>query len=305
MIKNLRRFMARNRDKGIPNLMLYICVANAILYLYTLFTGDSSVAAVLDFNTPKILQGQVWRCFTWLLTYGVESYGGGVMSLIYIVFYVLFNHWLGSILEGVWGTLRLNLYYFGGAVMTAFVAVILGWIWMIPVYVSAYYLNISLLLAVATLVPEERILLFGIFPLKMRWLALLDIVLIVLSLFSDVALYKNDPVWLVLLVFGTAPVISILNYVLNFGRDVARLLPIRRSYQQRKRHREFQNAAKPNPEWAKDYRSKTGQRPYRHKCTVCGRTDVDHPNLEFRYCSRCKGYFCYCIDHINQHTHIE
>ena len=45
--------------------------------------------------------------------------------------------------------------------------------------------------------------------------------------------------------------------------------------------------------------------PYTHRCTVCGRTDVSNPELEFRYCSRCKGYYCYCQDHINNHVHIE
>ena len=44
--------------------------------------------------------------------------------------------------------------------------------------------------------------------------------------------------------------------------------------------------------------------PYTHKCTVCGRTDVDSPVLEFRYCSRCKGYHCYCSEHISNHAHI-
>ena len=49
----------------------------------------------------------------------------------------------------------------------------------------------------------------------------------------------------------------------------------------------------------------TVQAPYTHKCTVCGRTDVSNPELEFRYCSRCRGYYCYCQDHINNHTHIQ
>ena len=62
--------------------------------------------------------------------------------------------------------------------------------------------------------------------------------------------------------------------------------------------------ARPNANWAGSYHSKTGEKPYRHKCTVCGRTDMDYPNLEFRYCSKCNGYYCYCIDHINNHFHI-
>ena len=44
-------------------------------------------------------------------------------------------------------------------------------------------------------------------------------------------------------------------------------------------------------------------KPYTRKCEVCGRTDTDFPELEFRYCSRCAGYHCFCIDHINDHRH--
>ena len=44
---------------------------------------------------------------------------------------------------------------------------------------------------------------------------------------------------------------------------------------------------------------------YLHKCAVCGITDADDPNMEFRYCSKCSGYYCYCMDHINNHVHIQ
>ena len=46
------------------------------------------------------------------------------------------------------------------------------------------------------------------------------------------------------------------------------------------------------------------QKPYTRRCEVCGRTDTDYPNLEFRYCSRCAGYHCFCMDHINNHRHF-
>ena len=307
MGKELHRFFLKNRNKGIPNLMLYLCLANVMLYLYTFFTKDMNVYFALCFSSGAILHGgQIWRCVTWILTYGVEGYiGGGTIGLLYIVFYVLFNRWLGSVLENIWGTFRLNLYYFGGALLTVVAALIVDLATGNGALVTAYYLNISLMLAVATVIPEERILLFGIFPLKLRWLALLDLALIFMEIVSQLAPYSGMDLWLVFLTVGTAPFISLLNYVLNFGKDVARLLPIKATMQQKKRQRDFQKGATPNPNWANNYRSKTGERPYRHKCTVCGRTDTDNPGLEFRYCSRCKGYFCYCIDHINQHTHIE
>ena len=50
--------------------------------------------------------------------------------------------------------------------------------------------------------------------------------------------------------------------------------------------------------------AKKQQTGYLHKCAVCGRTDTDYPNLEFRYCSKCVGNYCYCMDHINNHVHI-
>ena len=305
MGKGLHRFLQKNRNKGIPNVMLYLSIINAVLCLYSYFTQNAVIYATLRFNMSEILRGQVWRCFTWILTYGMSAYSGGGLGLLYLVFYILFHKWLGEVLEAVWGPFRVNIYYFGGVLLTAVAAVIFGLIWKIPVLVDAYYMNISLMLAVATLIPEERIMLFGIFPLKMRWLAILDIALILLSLYTNVRPYSGEALWMVFLIYGTAPVISLVNYVLHFGKDVGRLFPVKRSLHQKKRQIEFKRATRPNPDWAKNYRSKTGEQPYRHKCTVCGRTDRTDPNLEFRYCSRCKGYFCYCVDHINQHTHIE
>ena len=53
-----------------------------------------------------------------------------------------------------------------------------------------------------------------------------------------------------------------------------------------------------------DAKTKT-KTQYLHKCAVCGKTDLTDPQMEFRYCSRCNGYYCYCADHINNHIHIQ
>lgn len=305
MLKKYQRFLVKNRNKGIPNLMLYLCLTNALFALYTLFTKDSTVYEVLCYDAEKIFHGQIWRIGTWLLTYGIENYDFSFMSIIYIFFYVMFNNWLGQILESVWGTLRLNLYYFGGALLSVVLSLIITATTGIPVPLSAYYLNLSLFLAVATLIPEERIMLFGVFPIKMRWLALFDVALILLNILPLLAIAVNSNVAEILLMVLVPPLIPIVNYVLTFGKDVRKLLPTGMGLKQRKRRMDFKKAAKPNPNWASNYRSVTGEKPYRHKCSVCGRTDTANPGLEFRYCSRCKGYYCYCIDHINNHTHIE
>ena len=42
----------------------------------------------------------------------------------------------------------------------------------------------------------------------------------------------------------------------------------------------------------------------RHRCAVCGRTELDGPELEFRYCSKCEGNYEYCQDHLYTHQHV-
>ena len=56
---------------------------------------------------------------------------------------------------------------------------------------------------------------------------------------------------------------------------------------------------------AKQYNKEQAKKPYKRKCDVCGRTDTDFPDLEFRFCSQCAGYHCFCIDHINSHIHFK
>ena len=43
----------------------------------------------------------------------------------------------------------------------------------------------------------------------------------------------------------------------------------------------------------------------RHKCCICGRTELTNPELDFRYCSRCNGNYEYCSDHLFTHTHVK
>ena len=300
------RFLIKNRNKGIPNLMLILGLANAFLYLFTLITQSTDVYNLLRFDVSLIFRGQVWRAVTWLITYGVEAYYGSIMGIIYICFYVLFNRWLGQLLEAVWGTLRLNLYYLGQALLYLLVGFLYGSLAHINFPPSAYYLNLSLFLAVATMIPEERILLFGVIPIKMRWLAWLDILLILpgfLSIFGHIGSADTVVILLSLLAY---PNLAVYVYLLTFRKDALNLLPPTWQPGQRKRRQKFQKAVRSDPHWADQYRSKNDpRRTHRHKCTVCGRTDVDSPGLEFRYCSRCKGFYCYCIDHINNHAHIE
>ena len=76
-MKNLRsrfeRFCYQNRSKGIPNLMLYIAVGSAIVYFMSMADRNDVLYYALCFDRTLILQGQVWRLFTYVFTYNAGN----------------------------------------------------------------------------------------------------------------------------------------------------------------------------------------------------------------------------------------
>ena len=302
-MKNLRRsfarFCYRNQNKGIPNLMLYLAIGNLIVYFFSLADPSGSVYELLRFNGTKILHGQVWRLFSYVFTYLQDTTGLGLfLGLISMLCY----YFMGKMLERQWGVLRFNLYYLTGVVLMDIAALLIG------CSATTTYLNASLFLAIATIMPDARFLLFYIIPVKAKYLAWVDILLtawgIVTSLLRCIGL---GILTFRMTLFCLFPLLAVANYFLFFGKEAANLLPDFLRYRKTQTQKNFRSKAAPgpNPNWAGNYRSASGTRPYRHKCTVCGRTDTEYPNLEFRYCSRCKGYYCYCQDHINNHEHIQ
>ena len=150
---------------------------------------------------------------------------------------------------------------------------------------SATYLDLSLFLAFATLYPNLQFLLFFIIPVKAKWLAWLDAALLAFNFIS----YLAQGAW----PYAMLIVVSILNYLIFFWSDLM--------YYVRRQKRSTSRGAMNFKRAAEAKKQQTG---YLHKCAVCGRTDTDYPNLEFRYCSKCVGNYCYCMDHINNHVHI-
>lgn len=288
-MKNLRRrfelFCYQNRNKGVPNLMLYIALGTAVVYLMSEISGNYLLYNLLYFDRNLILQGQVWRLITYPLTYRTGT-------LLLTAISLLCYYSLGRAMENLWGTLRFNLFYLTGVVMMDVYCMLFGGT------ASVTYLNLSLFLSYATMFPDSQFLLFFIIPVKAWIFALLDLALVLFDL-----LVNPFP-------YNFFSVISLANYFLFFGKDVLNVLPMSwRVNAQRLFRKKSKGTTRPKviPFDAGSYEATkaTPKAPYTHRCTVCGRTDVSNPDLEFRYCSRCKGYYCYCQDHINNHSHIQ
>ena len=290
-MKNLRRqfelFCYKNRTKGIPNLMLYIVLGNAIVYIMSKIAGNYTLYYLLCFDRAAILQGQVWRLITYPLTYMVDN-----VLLMAISLFCYYS--IGRAMEHIWGTLRFNLFYLTGVVMMDIYCMLFGGV------ASVTYLNLSLFLSYATMFPDSQFLLMFIIPIKAWVFALVDLVIVLADLFTLPFPYNFFSV------------ISLANYFLFFGKDVLNVIPV--SWRANARRLFRKKAPKNGQKKPKIIEFDAGsyeaskaapKAPYTHRCTVCGRTDVTNPELEFRYCSRCKGYYCYCQDHISNHSHIQ
>ena len=271
------RFCALHPRLGIPNLMRYIVAANAIIYVLSLFDGSGLLLRTLAMDPSAVLHGQIWR----LVTYVLIPTSGSFWLIISLFFY----YWLGETLERLWGSAKFTVYYVSGALLTALAAILVYFIDGIsmPIY-GASYVNTALFMAYALTYPDAMVRIYFILPVKMKWLAILEAALYVLS----VVRYAMAGLWGMALL----PIIAMLNLFIFFSPDFSR-----RADQFQARHRseavQFRKAVK----------EQKRQRGYNHKCEVCGRTDTDFPDLQFRYCSKCTGYHCFCEEHIFNHVH--
>lgn len=287
--RNFERFCYTNRHKGIPNLMLYITLGSALVYIMSMFNETYVLYEFLCFDRTLILQGQVWRLFTYVFTYNA---GNVLLTAVSLLCYFS----LGRAMENLWGTLRFNLFYLTGILLMDIYA-------MLFPYGTAdvVYLNMSLFLGYATLYPDAHFLLFFIIPVRAWIFAVIDLAL---TFYQVVMLTLSGR-----FPFSLFPLVAIANYFLFFGKDVVNVVPMSWRVNARRLFKKKPKAKKATGTipFSGSYQASAAstKAPYTHRCTICGRTDVSHPDLEFRYCSRCNGYHCYCEEHISNHTHIE
>ena len=273
----VERFCALHPRLGIPGLMRYIVGANAVIYLLSLFARGGSLN-FLCMDPASVLRGELWR----IVTYVLLPTNGGIFLVISLFFY----YWLGESLERLWGSTKFTVYYVSGTLLTALASLLAYLIdgISVPIY-GAVYVNTALFLAFALNYPDAMVNIYFIIPVKMKWLAALEGILYALSVVTAIA----ARMW------GQAlmPIVALLNLFVFFTPDFLRKADRVKAHT-RPQAVQFRRAVK----------EQQRQKGYHHKCSVCGRTDTDYPDLQFRYCSTCAGYHCFCEDHIFNHTHF-
>lgn len=265
------RFCYKHPNFGIPNLMRYLTIANVVFWI--LGTANSVLLSYLRFDAGLIMQGQIWRLITFMV------YPPSMGLLAFLVFY--FYYWMGTALEQVWGTAQFNIYLLIGWALTVIYGFLVYFIGGLRISIDAQYLYLSMFFSYAALFPDQTVLLFFFIPIKMKYMAIIDAVYFLAAVITN-----PFPVNLL-------PVVAVLNFFIFFSGTLLQRIP-------KKASQSTINFRKASQKIRREEREKL----YHHKCAVCGRTDTDYPGLEFRYCSRCAGYHCFCSDHINNHIHF-
>ena len=265
------RFCAKHPRFGIPNLAMYIAIGQAAVGILSLFPQLDRLGLLLMFSRAAILRGEVWRLVTFIFVPNASN-----PFYLLLECYVIF--WTGQMLEREWGTAKFTLYYLCGVVLSIIGGMLIG-------IIDVYYIHLSFFLVIATLYSEMQVLFMLVLPMKMKWLALLDVALILL----DAVQYG------IIVILWAIP--SFVNYFIFTWP----FWSIKLGFVRRRADPQVINFKKVQRQAQKKAKETGG---YLHKCAVCGITDEDDPNMEFRYCSKCDGYYCYCANHINNHIHI-
>lgn len=253
------------------------------------------IGYVISFAAPRFLSvltlepylifhdAQIWRLISWVLIPPSRS------NIFFVIIMLVLYYQLGTVLEKTWGAFRFNLYIFGGVIFTILGALLLYVILGVNTQVSigysfsTYYINMTIFLAFAVCYPDMRVMLYFLIPIKMKWMALVYGALIIYEFVTC----------------GWAGRVAIFASVLNFlifflaTRNLKAYSP-----KEVMRKKQFRQQMNRRP-------GSAGGRPYIHKCAICGRTELDDPNLQFRFCSKCKGNYEYCQDHLFTHKHVE
>jgi hypothetical protein len=252
---------------AVPHVTVGVIACQVVVYALAL--PNPEIMNAITLVPAQVLEGQVWRVLTFL---AVPPFTGlTFMSLICSFFAWYLFYLMGESLEQFWGTFRYNVYLLIGLVATV------GLSFLQPnVPATNIFFQGSVWLAFAFLNPDFELYIFFILPVRIKWLALLTwIGYGFMLIFGD---------WSIRLLVMA----SVSNFLLFFAADiVARLKTGRRriAYQ------------------AKQFGLQK-EKPYFHRCVVCGITDRSHPQMEFRYCSKCDGAQGYCMDHLHDHPHI-
>lgn len=271
---------------AIPNLMRYI----AGIFVIGLLLGivpNYTIFNLLALDFPSVMRGQVWRLITWIIPISFPS------SMLWLLISVYFYYMIGNSLENAWGSFRFNLYIYSGILFNLLSAYITYLITGVSISPSLGFVCGTMFFAFAAIYPNTQFLMYFIIPIKAKYLAWFQGAIYLYTVFTYIV--TGTPIKIIPLL------VSFANFFIFFfaTRNFRRISPseVKRKATYRRQMNEGRRSGN-----VTEFRGKNVIT--RHKCAVCGRTELDNDQLEFRFCSKCDGNYEYCMDHLFTHEHV-
>jgi hypothetical protein len=188
-------------------------------------------------------------------------------------FFAVFTWYLyyiyGVALERYWGSFKYLIYI----LIVTIATIALAFIYPYQEFNNTYIYS-SVFLAFAYLFPEFELRLLFIIPIKVKWWAMV--------------------VWIFLLgvvLLGPVPekiqtVLSVINFFFFFHEELWEEV-----------HRRFRKSSA-------TVKQTVVSRTPEHVCSICGKNNIDNPDMGIRYCSKCTPEKCFCEEDFVKHAHI-
>jgi len=239
---------------SIPGLLRVVAIVQALMFI--LIKANPALDPHLQLVPQLVLQGEVWRVLSFVFL-------PPTMSVIWIIFAVMFLFFIGDILEGAWGSFRLNVYYFSSVLLLNLAAFLTGR----GTAMEATLLYQSLFLAACMIAPEVEIMLFFVIPVKLKYLGWFTGVMLALTLFLAPGAWA-----------------AVLAVIIPFACFVAPtwISQMKHRAGVEGRRRKFVGAQAPEDEAF-------------HTCVTCGVTEQKDPQAEFRIAADGQEYCLKCL----------
>ena len=132
----VERYCVRHPRFGVENLMRYLIIGNAVVWLLTLMDRTGTVRYFLALNPQMVLRGQIWRLVTFVLIPDT----GGIWGLLFLYFY----YFIGTSMEREWGQAKFNMYFLAGMVFTILYAFLVYLFGGITMSIGAEFIYLSM-----------------------------------------------------------------------------------------------------------------------------------------------------------------
>lgn len=167
-LNRLERKFGRHSISGLMNIVLTGMVIVFIMdEIVCPASGKMPLTPLIQFSRDAILHGQIWRLVTFI-------FDPADFSPFFLIFTLYFYWLMGQVMENQWGTFRFNIFFFSGMLGAIISGLITG-------YTDNQLLLQSMFLAFAAIAPNFQILLFFFIPIKIKYIAMFETVLLILS----------------------------------------------------------------------------------------------------------------------------